>query len=322
MARARAVRLAVTRAAIAARMPAPIVKSSGSACWTGRGDGEIRVGYQLQSSHRRLGVRAADDDPAQLQMGKAAGLRQPAQAEDAGRRGQRRLDRGRLDAARIALEGVVGEHLVGDDRQAGGGRDRGQTCRLVASQEAARRIVRVDDDDRPRPRAARPRVGQRLFDAGEVDAPDTVERQAIADRHGALQADQVVVQRVARLRDQDRVARVAQQLEQERARFAGAGGDRDARRVDGGSGRRVRRGDCRARGRQTERRRFVARRVACGRAPRAARRRGRGARPGSGSIRSGPAGRRADGVPARGPRARFRRRAREAAPRTRHCAVV
>ena len=103
-ARASAPRLVATRAAIAARMPAPSANSSGSACCTGVADRQIGVGDQLQPGERRVGVAPADHDPAELQVRQPARLRQPAQAEERARPPPLRGERHRQTRVGIGRE--------------------------------------------------------------------------------------------------------------------------------------------------------------------------------------------------------------------------
>ena len=106
---------------------------------------------------------------------------------------------------------------------------------------------------------ARRAAGDRLGHAAEVDVPDTIERQPVADRDDPFETRQVLEQRVARLGNQHGVSGVAAELEQEAVRLAGAGGEHHALRIDRDAGAGVVGGDRGARARLPQRRRVVGR---------------------------------------------------------------
>ena len=242
-----------------ARMSAPSANSSGSACCTGAPTDR----YVSATSSSPASVASVSGPPTTIQPSFRCG--RPHDFDSPPRLKTRA-------AAANAGASAAGETRVGSGPSGYGANTSSATIAsspraamsasaigLVALDEPAGRVVGTRDDDGTRPRAAAARLTERLLDAREVEAPDAVERQPVGDRNSTLEANEVVVKRVARFGDQHRVARIAQQLEQERARFAGAGRDRHARGIDGGAGRRVFSRDRGARRRQPQRRGLVAR---------------------------------------------------------------
>lgn len=116
-------------------------------------------------------------------------------------------------------ERVVGEDLVGDQRQAAGGAEGCQGLLLGGGEVGAGGIAGMDQRQEPRARGERKLDGF-LGQAAAGRAGDLAEDQGV-------EAGQAVEQRVGGHRRQQLVARVCEELEEVRVRLAGGGGEHE-----------------------------------------------------------------------------------------------
>ena len=179
-----------------------------------RADRQIRVADQLESieclgNERR---RAFDRQPAQLHLRQPRRLGQPTEAEQ---ETGRRRERGRLHY-RIAKR-IIDEHLVDNQRGVPLGTATGQQRGIGGRQTRSGRIVRRNRQDGAGP------VGPLTIDLVRGNGPFAVILERVAALLDAVEAGEVIEQRIARHRGQHvRPCRIAQELEEQRVGLAGA----------------------------------------------------------------------------------------------------
>ena len=225
----------------------------------GGGDGEVGVGDEVEAGLRGgdEGRRAADVNPAELEVREAAGFGEAAEGE-----GERRdLVRGEgLREFFVAGGGVIEEDLVGDEGEVAGGAEVEKAVGVFATaHEPAGGIVRMDDGDGAGGRSdgggqgnvvELPEgirgggVGRRWLRRGWIAGLRTASRRSGIPPRGeferiradapAVEGGEVFDERVGRMGCEDFRAGVAEEFEEEAVGFAGAGGEVEAVGVDGG----------------------------------------------------------------------------------------
>src|SRR5437660_6980842 len=101
--------------------------------------------------------------------------------------------------------------FVGDDRQA----ETRDYILFVLSDRRARRIVRIDDEQRARA------IGDRVADSRFDDFPSLVKLEREVVEVDQLERGEMFEQWIRRFRRQHRIARIAEQFEKKRIRLAG-----------------------------------------------------------------------------------------------------
>ena len=121
---------------------------------------------------------------------------------------------------RGAVDPVIGEHFIANQRNISGRGDLAQQREIIAVQERPGRIVRRHHQDRAHA------IAHRAPHRVDVDAPRAVIFEPVRNGVNRLEPRQVLEQRIAWMRHQDLIAGIAQQLEQQRVGLAGARGER------------------------------------------------------------------------------------------------
>ena len=128
----------------------------------------------------------------------------------------------RQNALGIVSEGVIGEHLIRDDREPVPRAQPRQFLPLMTLEVGARRVVRVHQDDGPGAfRDARLQVMQ-------VEMPPTIVEQRVLHHADRLELREKLEQRVRGPGYEHLVARVTEKFEEVRVGLAGTRGEDDA----------------------------------------------------------------------------------------------
>ena len=173
---------------------------------------------------RRRRVRSLERDPSELHLWQADALRQPAEPAQQAAGGTAKA-RGSTNGA---AQRVVAEHLVEDQRGARVAQRPRQLIRVGVAERPSRSDCWDSRRGRRGSRASTPRST-----SVEIDRPPAVILQRVAPLSHAVEARQVIEERIAGDRRQHAgTAGLAQELEEHRIRFTGAGRQHDPIRVD------------------------------------------------------------------------------------------
>ncbi len=181
--------------------------------------------------------RPLDGNPSELDLRQRDRLRQPSEPE--GQCRPSRAGAGIPDRPSLPIEGVVGKHLVEDQRGFPRRAPPVYVVQLARGEDRAGGVVRTDGKQRPC------FLCPLTVHALKVHVPPPVVVERVAPRPDPVERRQMLEERVARRRDEHGLrAGIAEELEQQRVRLAGARGHCDvlrrnlhaAARVVGGNG--------------------------------------------------------------------------------------